>query len=75
MYCQTGRIAAAVTFILAQHGFKAMAIYLWVSINEHIALITGVTGQDGAYLVELLLKKGYVIHGKPTKTFCAESRG
>lgn len=27
------------------------------------ALITGVTGQDGAYLAELLLKKGYVVHG------------
>jgi GDPmannose 4,6-dehydratase len=28
-----------------------------------IALITGVTGQDGAYLSELLLKKGYIVHG------------
>lgn len=27
------------------------------------ALITGVTGQDGSYLTELLLKKGYVVHG------------
>ena len=27
------------------------------------ALITGVTGQDGSYLAELLLKKGYVVHG------------
>ena len=27
------------------------------------ALITGVTGQDGAYLAELLLKKGYEVHG------------
>ena len=27
------------------------------------ALITGVTGQDGAYLAELLLSKGYVVHG------------
>ncbi len=31
-------------------------------INK-IALITGITGQDGAYLAELLLKKGYVVHG------------
>lgn len=31
-------------------------------INK-VALITGVTGQDGAYLAELLLKKGYVVHG------------
>ena len=30
---------------------------------EKIALITGVTGQDGAYLAEFLLKKGYVVHG------------
>lgn len=28
-----------------------------------VALITGVTGQDGAYLAEYLLKKGYVVHG------------
>jgi GDPmannose 4,6-dehydratase len=27
------------------------------------ALITGITGQDGAYLAEILLKKGYVVHG------------
>ena len=27
------------------------------------ALITGVTGQDGSYLAELLLEKGYVVHG------------
>jgi len=27
------------------------------------ALITGVTGQDGAYLAELLLDKGYMVHG------------
>jgi GDPmannose 4,6-dehydratase len=29
----------------------------------NVALITGVTGQDGAYLAELLLAKGYVVHG------------
>ncbi|BCG48287.1 GDP-mannose 4,6-dehydratase [Citrifermentans bremense] len=28
-----------------------------------VALITGVTGQDGAYLAEFLLKKGYIVHG------------
>jgi len=27
------------------------------------ALITGITGQDGSYLSELLLKKGYKVHG------------
>jgi len=28
-----------------------------------IALITGITGQDGSYLAEFLLEKGYVVHG------------
>lgn len=32
-------------------------------MSQKIALITGVTGQDGAYLAEFLLKKGYVVHG------------
>jgi GDPmannose 4,6-dehydratase len=31
--------------------------------KNKVALITGVTGQDGAYLSELLLKKGYEVHG------------
>lgn len=32
-------------------------------MSSKVALITGVTGQDGAYLAELLLKRGYVVHG------------
>ena len=32
-------------------------------MNKKIALITGVTGQDGAYLARLLLEKGYEVHG------------
>ena len=32
------------------------------------ALITGVTGQDGAYLSEFLLKKGYTVHGLKRRT-------
>ena len=32
-------------------------------MTKKIALITGVTGQDGAYLAEFLLKKGYEVHG------------
>lgn len=32
-------------------------------MNNKVALITGITGQDGAYLAELLLKKGYTVHG------------
>ena len=31
--------------------------------NKKIALITGITGQDGAYLAEFLLNKGYEVHG------------
>ena len=32
-------------------------------MTVNVALITGVTGQDGAYLAEFLLRKGYVVHG------------
>jgi GDPmannose 4,6-dehydratase len=32
-------------------------------MKSKVALITGITGQDGAYLAELLLKKGYEVHG------------
>jgi len=34
-----------------------------MSHPKKIALITGITGQDGAYLAELLLSKGYSVHG------------
>src|SRR6201984_1527825 len=33
------------------------------SMANRVALITGATGQDGAYLAEFLLKKGYMVHG------------
>ena len=32
-------------------------------MSQNVALITGVTGQDGSYLTELLLSKGYEVHG------------
>ena len=32
-------------------------------MSEKVAFITGITGQDGSYLTELLLEKGYVVHG------------
>ena len=32
-------------------------------MSGKVALITGTTGQDGAYLAELLLSKGYVVDG------------
>jgi len=34
-----------------------------VATKKKVALITGVTGQDGSYLAELLLEKGYEVHG------------
>ena len=40
-----------------------MASIVEEQMAQKIALITGVTGQDGAYLAELLLSKGYVVHG------------
>ena len=32
-------------------------------MTQKTALITSITGQDGAYLAEILLKKGYIVHG------------
>lgn len=43
-----------------------MLLFFWGSKGNDVlktALITGVTGQDGAYLAEFLLDKGYVVHG------------
>ena len=36
--------------------------------KQKVALITGVTGQDGSYLAEFLLKKGYIVHGIKRRT-------
>ncbi len=35
---------------------------------KKVALITGITGQDGSYLAEFLLKKGYIVHGIKRRT-------
>jgi GDPmannose 4,6-dehydratase len=50
------------------HRFRPTPIERWVTplvneTSENRALITGVTGQDGAYLVKFLLNKGYVVCG------------
>jgi GDPmannose 4,6-dehydratase len=37
-------------------------------MSKRVALITGITGQDGAYLAELLLSKGYEVHGIKRRT-------
>ena len=36
--------------------------------KRKVALITGITGQDGSYLAEFLIKKGYVVHGIKRKS-------
>ena len=45
----------SLTYYLILHNIKFIVL--------KTALITGVTGQDGSYLAELLLKKGYFVHG------------
>ena len=37
-------------------------------MSKKYALVTGITGQDGAYLAELLLSKGYSVHGIKRRT-------
>jgi len=37
-------------------------------MKKKVALITGITGQDGSYLAELLLKKNYIVHGIKRKS-------
>jgi GDPmannose 4,6-dehydratase len=39
-----------------------------MNVSDKVALITGITGQDGAYLAEFLLKKGYTVHGIKRRT-------
>ncbi len=41
----------------------ACIIVWWGMVNKKTAFITGIAGQDGAYLAELLLDKGYEVHG------------
>ncbi|XP_065357600.1 GDP-mannose 4,6 dehydratase [Calliphora vicina] len=44
-------------------GSKTLEINGETQMEKRIALITGITGQDGSYLAEFLLKKGYEVHG------------
>src|ERR1041385_4846503 len=39
-----------------------------MKVHENVALITGIGGQDGSYLTELLLKKNYTVHGIVRRT-------
>jgi GDPmannose 4,6-dehydratase len=44
-------------------------LFLWLIMGKKkVALITGVTGQDGAYLAEFLLGKNYIVHGVKRRT-------
>ena len=46
-----------------------------MSKEKKTALITGITGQDGSYLAELLLEKGYIVHGikRRSRSFVSRS--
>jgi GDPmannose 4,6-dehydratase len=58
------RIKAIFFYFVPETLAKTSSIYNQVNNSmAKTALITGVTGQDGAYLSELLLKKGYNVHG------------
>ena len=41
--------------------------------KNKVALVTGVTGQDGAYLADLLLQKGYTVYGTYRRTSSVNS--
>ena len=43
-------------------------------MNDKTALLTGITGQDGAYLAEFLLAKNYRVHGIEEKGFDASGK-
>ena len=44
-------------------GAAAEAVPRSLAPPRRVALVTGITGQDGSYLTELLLSKGYEVHG------------
>lgn len=43
--------------------FLLLFLFTHVTLFCRVAFLTGITGQDGSYLVEFLLGKGYVVHG------------
>jgi GDPmannose 4,6-dehydratase len=44
-------------------------------MNNRVALITDITGQDGSYLAELMLQKGYRVHGLVRPVAFEDSEG
>ena len=43
-------------------------------MERKVALITGITGQDGSFLAEFLLEKGYDVHGTIRRSSVGESK-
>ena len=59
-----GKIFFALAMVITPWGMRAASSQQVVEkINHKKALITGITGQDGSYLAEFLLSKGYQVHG------------
>ena len=52
-------------FIYKNYNFFEFSLnnYFIMNRNKKVALITGITGQDGSYLAELLISKDYIVHG------------
>src|SRR5437870_8471922 len=53
---------------LSFHDTKDALLSRAMENEAKTALITGITGQDGSYLCELLLEKGYTVHGMVRRT-------
>jgi GDPmannose 4,6-dehydratase len=53
---------------LFRYNLYCFIIFLFDEVNMKSALITGITGQDGSYLAEMLLKKGYKVYGIKRRT-------
>ncbi len=57
-------LCAAREFLFRRGGrVMALEVLGWGAMSQRTAFITGITGQDGSYLAELLLAKGYRVHG------------
>ena len=48
---------------LPRDKISIMALTVNGGAREKVAMITGITGQDGSYLAEFLIEKGYTVHG------------
>lgn len=58
MYCSSNKDAYSIIRLLNLPDFRKM-----IGDKKKVALLFGITGQDGSYLTELLLEKGYEVHG------------